>query len=91
MKYLNSNLKLMAASFLQVTLVSANITFISRNYVMLMIITGFGISYLWATNVKKIALGKHSEKLIYACGAAAGTGFGYYFSHLLIFLIEKYQ
>ncbi len=58
--------------FIQVLLVSANIYFISRTNWTGIALCGFGISYVWTVNVKKIAIGKTFEQIIYATGAAMG-------------------
>ena len=58
--------------FIQVLLVSANIYFISRTNWIGIAICGFGISYVWTVNVKKIAIGKTFEQIIYSTGAAMG-------------------
>jgi hypothetical protein len=70
-------MSLFATAFLQVTLVSMNVIFISRGAVFPMLLTGFGISFVWTLNVKKIAFSRLRERLLYATGAMCGTYVGY--------------
>lgn len=58
--------------FAQVFLVSANIYFISRLNWIGISVCGFGISYLWTINVKKVSIGTPREQVIYSLGAMAG-------------------
>jgi len=73
-------LKLFITAFFQVAFVAMNITFISKEKLLLMFLTGFGISYMWTMNVKRVAFGSRKERFVYATGAAAGTLFGYFIS-----------
>jgi hypothetical protein len=58
--------------FAQVALASANIYFISRTSWGGIALCGWGVSYLWTFNVKKINIGSHLEQLTYATGAMSG-------------------
>lgn len=58
--------------FAQVFLVSANTYFISTTTWSGIAICGFGISYLWTINVRKVSLGTRAEQLTYATGAMLG-------------------
>lgn len=58
--------------FAQVFLVSANTYFISRTTWAGIAVCGFGISYLWTINVRRVTLGTRSEQLTYATGAMIG-------------------
>jgi hypothetical protein len=58
--------------FAQVFLVSANTYFISRTTWAGIAVCGFGISYLWTINVRRVTLGTRSEQLTYATGAMLG-------------------
>jgi hypothetical protein len=83
----NKNILLFLTAFLQVSLVSMNVVFISQKSLIPMLITGFGISLLWTLNVKRVAFGEWRERIIYSSGAMIGTGFGYYFANYLIKLL----
>ena len=74
---LKDNLLLFLTALIQVSLVSANVIFISRGMIVPMLVTGFAISFVWTLNVKKAAFGRMRERFIYAGGAMAGTGLGY--------------
>jgi len=58
--------------FAQVFLVSANTYFISRTTWAGIAVCGFGISYLWTINVRRVILGSKAEQLTYASGAMLG-------------------
>ena len=81
---MKSIISLFMTGFLQVTFVSMNIMYISKGMILPMLITGALISLIWTINVSKIAFGGWRDRWIYVAGATAGTGFGYYLSHLLL-------
>ena len=58
--------------FAQVFLVSANTYFISRTAWLGIAVCGFGISYLWTINVRRVTIGTKVEQLIYSTGAMLG-------------------
>lgn len=80
-------MKLFLTAFIQVALVSMNVVFISKGYIIPMILTGFGISFTWTFNVKKIAFGSNTDRIIYAFGAATGTAVGYFLANNLSLII----
>lgn len=81
----NSNLrKLFITAFLQVLLVSANTYFISRVAWLGIAVCGFGISYLWTLNVKKISAGNTLERFVYASGAMIGGLVGVLISKMIL-------
>lgn len=76
-------MKLFLTAFLQVFFVSANTYFIATvNYAMVFV-CGFAISWLWTSNVKKIAISTKYERFIYALGASLGGATGLLFSRLI--------
>jgi len=77
-------LKLFVTAFLQVFLVSANTYFISRIAWLGIAACGFGISYLWTLNVRRISAGTHVERVVYATGAMLGGLMGVLTSNLII-------
>jgi hypothetical protein len=62
--------------FLQVVFVSMNTIFITERQWLLLVLTSFCISYLWSGNVKRIAFGDWTDRIIYSTGAAIGCGVG---------------
>lgn len=64
--------RLFITAFLQVAMVSANTYFISRVAWLGIAACGFGISYLWTVNVKKISASTTRERIAYASGAMFG-------------------
>lgn len=80
-------MKLFITAFIQVALVSMNVVFISKGYIIPMVLTGFGISFTWTFNVKKIAFGNNIDRIIYAFGAASGTLAGYFLANNLSLVV----
>ncbi len=76
--------KLFINAFLQVFMVSANTYFISRVAWLGIAACGFGISYLWTLNVRRISVGSNADRLIYASGAMLGGLCGVLFSTLIL-------
>jgi hypothetical protein len=74
---MKGRIALFLTGFLQVTLVAMNTWFISHKQVVPMVVTGFGISFVWTLNVKKVAFGDWWDRVIYASGAMTGTLTGY--------------
>jgi hypothetical protein len=68
---------LFCTGFLQVLLVAINTYQISHGKYIGSIIVGFGISWVWTSNVKRIAFGNNVDRFIYASGAAIGTAAGF--------------
>jgi len=66
------HLIIFSTGFAQVFLVAANTYFISRTTWTGIAICGFGISYLWTINVRKVSIGAKSEQIVYATGAMLG-------------------
>jgi len=73
---MKEKIKLFSTAFIQVFLISANTYFISKSFYIGIAFAGFGISWFWTGNVKKVSLGKWKERLIYSLGATAGGLFG---------------
>ena len=61
-----------STGFAQVLLVSANTYFISRTTWLGIAVCGFGISYLWTINVRRVTIGTRAEQLVYSTGAMLG-------------------
>ena len=76
-------IKLFATAFMQVFLVSANTYFISKTTWTGIAVCGFGISYLWTINVRKVVIGDWASKITYATGAMIGGLCGVIIAKLL--------
>ena len=74
---------LFLTGFAQVFLVSANTYFISRTTWAGIAVCGFGISYLWTINVRKVSIGTKSQQIIYASGAMLGGLTGVVMANLI--------
>jgi hypothetical protein len=60
----------------QVALICFNTYQIANQRVYGALIVGFLISLVWTFNVKRVAFGDASDRLIYSLGAMVGTGSG---------------
>ena len=69
---MKKHLIIFITGYAQVFLVSANTYFISRTTWLGIAVCGFGISYLWTINVRKVTIGTKSEQTIYSTGAMLG-------------------
>jgi hypothetical protein len=65
-------IKLFITAYFQVALITANTWFISREAWAGVAVCGFGISYLWSMNVRRISISTGRERVVYATGAMLG-------------------
>jgi hypothetical protein len=77
-------LKLFITGFVQVFFVAINTYFLSRIFYLGVFLCAFMISLVWSWNVKKVAFGTTSDRLIYALGAAFGSIVGLLISTLIL-------
>ena len=77
-------MKLFTTGFLQVFFVVINTYFISKGYLIGIIICGFIISFIWSHNVKKIAFGSEYDRFIYSLGAMSGSLTAYFLGKIII-------
>lgn len=77
---LKTKIILFVTAFLQVFFVSANTYFIAKSYYIGVAIAGFMISFLWTSNIRKVAFGDMSDRLIYTTGAMIGGLVGLFIS-----------
>jgi hypothetical protein len=78
------NKKLFITAFIQVFLVSANTYFIANSFWIGIAFAGFGISWFWTSNVKRVAFGTKTERLIYSTGAMLGGLSGVFISKMIL-------
>lgn len=84
---MKDKLILFSTGMLQVTFVAMNVNFISHSKIFLMLATGWIISWLWSSNVRKISFGTMNDRIVYPTGAMVGTGIGYFISKYLVTII----
>ena len=77
-------LKLFITGFVQVFFVAINTYFLSKIFYLGVFLCAFMISLIWSWNVKKVAFGTTSDRLIYALGAAFGSTVGLLVSTLIL-------
>lgn len=68
--------RLAFTGFLQVVFVAMNTVFITRRAWVALVVTSFCISFLWSSNVRRIAFGDMLDRITYAVGAALGCAVG---------------
>jgi len=83
-KSIKSSLRLFLTAFLQVGLVAINVFQIANQHYVGAVIVGFGISFLWTFNVKRIAFSNLNNRILYSLGAALGTLTGIIISKFLL-------
>ena len=79
-------MRLFITSFIQIFMVAANTIFLANGLIIGMIISSFGINWIWTHNVKKIGFGSQADRMYYAMGATTGCVCGYYASKLFILI-----
>ena len=69
-------MKLFITGFVQVLFVAINTYFLSKEFYFGVLVCGFIISLIWSWNVKKVAFGSKTDRLLYASGAGFGSLMG---------------
>lgn len=64
---------LFLTGFIQVFFVAVNTYFLANSFWLGVFVTSFCISFIWSHNVKKIAFGDMTSRLLYSTGAAFGA------------------
>lgn len=72
----SNEVSLFLTALLQVLLVAVNTYQLAHKKWIGCFIVGFAISFIWTFNVRRIAIGKLRERIVYALGAAVGTLLG---------------
>jgi len=78
------NIRLFFTAYMQVFLVGSNTFFIAKLYWIGIAAASFGISFLWAINVKKISASTLMERIVYSLGAALGAVSGVFLSKIIL-------
>lgn len=81
---MNERIRLFLMGFLQVFFVAINTLFIAKQKEFWVFSTSFMISIIWSFNVKKVASGSFSDKIIYSTGGALGSLLGLHLASLSI-------
>lgn len=76
-------MKLLLTGFLQVLLVAVNTVLLARaNYIGVTAVS-FLISFVWSWNVRKVAFGGMTDRVLYSTGAALGGLSGLYLGGII--------
>ena len=68
-----SHIYLFSTGFTQVYFVAVNTYFIANEMYLGVLIAAFMISLIWSFNVKKVAFGSTTDRIVYALGATLGS------------------
>jgi len=74
---------LFSTGFIQVYFVAVNTYFIANEMYLGVLIAAFMISLIWSFNVKKVAFGSISDRVVYALGATFGSIIGLWSSSFI--------
>ena len=77
-------MKLFLTSFLQVFMVAVNTILLTKGFIIGIFGASFAISWLWTSNVKKIAFSNTRDRFVYSFGAGCGAVTGYLIVNLFI-------
>lgn len=75
---------LFTTGFIQVYFVSVNTYFLAKEMYLGVFVAAFMISMIWSFNVKKVAFGTTSDRIIYSFGATLGSLFGLWSSSFIV-------
>jgi hypothetical protein len=76
-------IKLYTTGFLQVYFVALNTVFLAKELYIGVAFAAFAISWLWSSNVKRVAFGDAKDRAIYSFGAMAGSLAGLFTAKLI--------
>jgi hypothetical protein len=82
-------LKLFFTGFVQVYFVAINTVFLSKELYIGVFFAAFMISMVWSHNIKKIAFGTLTDRVLYSLGATLGSAAGLATSKILTNLIQN--
>lgn len=74
---------LFPTGFIQVYFVAVNTYFIANEMYLGVLIAAFMISLIWSFNVKKVAFGSTTDRVVYALGATCGSLVGLWSSSFI--------
>lgn len=80
---------LFSTGFIQVYFVAVNTYFIANEMYLGVLIAAFMISLIWSFNVKKIAFGSLSDRVVYALGATCGSLVGLWSSSFIALVLNE--
>lgn len=72
------------SGYIQIFLISINTYFISKGYLVGVLIVSFCISLLWTYNVRKVNVSTLQSRIVYALGAAMGGLSGAYLASIIV-------
>jgi hypothetical protein len=82
-----NRIRLFCTAFLQVMFVACSTVFIARQHTAGIAASGFAVSLIWTLNVRQVAIGSWTDRIIYATGAACGSVCGAYMAAALFRLL----
>lgn len=83
-KLITDKYALFCTALLQVFFVAMQPLLIINHRIVPMLICGFLISMIWTFNIKKMAFGNWTDRIVYSTGAMLGTGLGFLISSFIV-------
>jgi len=77
-------LSLFTTGFIGVFFIVANTYFIANRFIPGIAFASFMISFVWTINVRKVAVGTTTDRVIYSLGATCGSVTGFLISKLIV-------
>jgi hypothetical protein len=75
--------------FIQVFFVVINTYFTAKEIYVGVLVASFTISLVWSFNVKRVAFGSMTDRLLYAGGAASGAVTGLFSSAFILTILKQ--
>lgn len=76
-------MSLFITGFIQVFFIAVNTYFLSKGIYIGVAFASFMISLVWSLNVKKVAFGTWTDRIVYALGAMSGSLTGLFISQIM--------
>jgi hypothetical protein len=83
-RYGRAYLALFTTGFVQVFFVVANTYFVAKLFYFGIATASFLISWIWTYNIRRIAAGTITERIVYSTGAMCGSLLSVFISKLII-------
>lgn len=85
--YIKARVSLFSTGFVQVYFVSVNTYFLAKEMYLGVFVAAFMISLIWSFNVKKVAFGSTTDRVVYAFGATFGSLVGLWSSSFIALVL----
>ena len=80
---------LFSTGFIQVYFVAVNTYFLATEFYAGVLFAAFVVSFVWSFNVRRVAFGSLTDRVVYSLGATAGSLAGLWSSSLVAGIIAS--